>query len=259
MSSTIPGNYPAVTTVQKEIGESPTVGTVAATNFGQLVQKIVQSNSGQHPALGPQPRPPKGTSSWEDYKQQAEYYKYCKNFAYAEAMWLKAIYESHAFQRDDWRIIHSLEELATLYFALSRFEQAEVFAVRAFEAHKEQHGDDHEKTAASQEFLANVYFKLGRFEEAIKYAQDALAVLEKALGHNRARVATAYFNLGVIHHCCREFEKADTYYRRAYSIRTRLYGQEHLLTQKISNSHRDMCMDRQAHAEAKVLVDILIS
>ena len=247
---TVPNIPVLASTVQSD-------ATAAASNFGQLVQRIVQSNSGKHKPLGPQPR--SMSSTWEDYQRQAEYYKYCKNFAYTEAMWLKAIYESHSFSRDDWRIAHGLEQLAVLYFALQRYEQAEVFAIRAYEANKEHHGVDHEKTAASQEFLANIYFKLGRFEDAIANARSASEVLEKTLGPTSARVGTAYFNLGVIHHSCCEFEKAETCYKQAYSIRARLFGQEHELSQKISRCYRDMTLDRQAHAEAKVLIDILIS
>ena len=229
---------------------------VAATNFGQLVQRIVQSNSGKHRALFPASSGDLG--KWEWYKNQAERFTASGNIAYAEAMWLKAIAEAQGFTSGDERIYSGFDRLAVLYFATKRFDQAEVFAVRAMQAARETFGVESVKTVSSMEFLANVYFKLRRYEEAVKVATEALGALEKQLGRVHERTSASLFNLGVIHHTFGDFDKAEENYRSAYAVRFRLFGCDDERTVKVFRCFEELNLDRKAHEEAREIIDKLI-
>jgi Tetratricopeptide repeat. len=233
-----------------------TAGAQAAASFGELVQRIVQSNSGKHKALVPVPRRVK--DSWEHYCRKAEEANVVGNFAHVGAMWLKAIAETHYFDVRDWRRAYSLDRLASLYFAQGRYDEAEVFASRSLEAATISYGYESEKTADCEDFLASIYFNLGRLDEAAAHAKQAIALFEKLRGEENARVASVCYNLGMIYHSCGAFDQAETYYQRAFRIRSKVFGWDHEATTKISKSYSELALDRKYHEEAKQIIDRLI-
>lgn len=231
-------------------------GAQAASSFGELVQRIVQSNSGKHKALVPIPRRVK--DSWEHYCRKAEEANVVGNFAQVEAMWLKAVAETHCFDVRDWRRAYTQDRLASLYFAQGRYYEAEVFGVRALEASTISYGYDSEKTADCEDFLASIYFNLGRLDEAAVHAKQAIALFEKLRGEENARLASVCYNLGMIYHSCGAFDQAETYYQRAFRIRSKVFGWDHDATTKISKSYSELALDRKYHEEAKQIIDRLI-
>lgn len=252
--TTLPGPVPSFVP-QSSSGEIGAGQAVA--NFGQLVQKIVQSNSGKHRALVPVPRKER-EDHWGEYRTMAERAQTAKNFAHAEGMWLKAIAEGNSFDHRDWRRAYSCDCLATLYFAEERYDEAEVFAVRALEATKESYGENHLKTAECAMFLAAICFHLKRPDEAVEHAQAALSIYETQLGDWNAKVATACYNLAVLYHSFGDFDLAEVYYQRAFKVRAKVFGWEHEATTRISKAYSEMTVDRKHHKEAKEILDRLI-
>lgn len=248
-----------MTTLPVPISMDPTTssaGATAASSFSELVQRIVQSNSGKHKALVPVPR--RAKDSWEHFCRKAEDANVVGNFATVEAMWLKAIAETHLFDVRDWRRAYSQDRLASLYFAQGRYDEAEVFAGRALEASTISYGYESEKTADSEDFLASIYFNLGRMDEAAAHAKQAITLFEKLRGEESARVASICYNLGMIYHSCGNFDQAETYYQRAFRIRSKVFGWDHEATTKISKSYSELALDRKYHEEAKEIIDKLI-
>ncbi|MBX9667120.1 MAG: tetratricopeptide repeat protein [Candidatus Obscuribacterales bacterium] len=228
-----------------------------AANFGQLVQKIVQSNSGQHHALAPTPRIDR-EDNWAEYRTMAERATSAGNFAHAEGMWLKAIARSHEFDRHDWRKAYSLDSLSIMYYAQHRYDEAEVLAIKALEASQQSYGEVHLKTAEIETFVASISFILMKPEEALSHAKKALEIYEKTLDEVDAKIATACYNLAIIYHSRGSFDEAETYYQRAFKLRATIYGWDHDMTTRVSKAYGELSVDKKNHREAKEMLDRLI-
>src|SRR5919199_545529 len=73
----------------------------------------------------------------------------------------------------------SLNELAELYYAQGRYEQAEPLYVQALELRKRLVGDNHPDMAMSLSNLAGLYYYQGRFEEAEPLFLQALELRKR--------------------------------------------------------------------------------
>lgn len=226
--------------------------------FGQLVQRIMQSNSGRHRAMMPPAPRLEREDAWTEYRTMAERSQRSGNFAHAENMWLKAIAESNLFKPSDWRRGFSFDSLANLYYAQGRFDEAEVFAVRALEATRTAYGDEHLKTAECEMFVGSVCFNLYKIDEATAHVKCALFIYESLLEPVHPKLATVCLNMALIYHSRGAFSEAEMYYQRAFKIRAHVYGWEHEKTTKVSKLFSEMAVDRQSHKEAKEILDRLI-
>lgn len=243
---------PAYITGEHAILPEPQAG------FGQLVQRIVQSNSGRHRALVPPVPRLERADAWTEYRTMAERSHRSGNFAHAEGMWLKAIAESHLFLDSDWRRGFSFDSLAGLCYAQGRYDEAEVFAIRALEATRTAYGDEHLKTAECEMFVGSICFSLMKIDEATAHVKCALFIYESILDPVHAKIATACFNMALIYHSRGAFSEAEMYYQRAFKIRAHIFGWAHEKTTTVSKLYSEMTVDRQSHKEAKEILDRLI-
>jgi tetratricopeptide (TPR) repeat protein len=78
----------------------------------------------------------------------------------------------------------SLNNLAALYSATGRSEQAEPLYQQALEIRRQVLGEQHPDFATSLNNLAALYFATGRSEQAEPLYQQALEVLRQVLGPN---------------------------------------------------------------------------
>ena len=232
-------------------------GEVATASFGLLVQKIVQSNSGRHTALR-RSSEVEMDDSWADFRTRAEQSESAGNFAHAEGMWLKAIFETHAFDDRDWRKAYSLDKLAGLYYSLDRFDEAEVFAERALTATRLAYGSDHLKTAESEALAGAVAYCLGKLEEACSHVHKSLTINEHILDPIHKKTAANCLNLAYIYHAKGDFDLSEPFYQRAFKIRAQIFGWDHEMTSKVSKAYAEMAIDRKCHLEAKQMVDLLM-
>jgi len=76
----------------------------------------------------------------------------------------------------------SLNNLAELYRAQGKYEQAEPLYQRALAIREKQLGPEHPYTATSLNNLAGLYRAQGKYEQAEPLYQRALAIREKQLG-----------------------------------------------------------------------------
>lgn len=229
----------------------------AASNFGQLVHRIVQSNSGKHRALVPVPRKDR-EDNWAEYRTIAERTQSAGNFAHAEAMWLKAITETHAFDLHDWRRAFSFDSLAGLLYAEGRLDESEVFASKALQATLESYGEDHLKTAECEMFMGAICFSLGKLDDAIAHVKNSLVIYEAILEPVHNKIATACYNLAMIYQTRGAFEKSEELYQRAFKIRAQIFGWDHEMTTRVSKAYANMAVDRRHHRAAKEILDRLL-
>lgn len=208
--------------------------------------------------LVPSPRVEHQQDSWAEFRTMAERAQSSGNFARAEAMWLKTISETHAFDEVDWRRAYSLDCLAGLYYAQNRFDQAEVFAERALAATRIAYGHDHLKTAESELLMGAICFSLGKLEDACNHLHRSLTIYEHLLDPAHNKIATTCLNLALIYHAKGLFGLSEPFYQRAFKIRAQVFGWEHEMTSKVSKAYSEMAIDRKCHLEAKQMVDRLM-
>jgi len=244
-----------MTVLPGHIHSSAGAGAAPAASFSELVHRIVQSNSGKMKPIAPLESKQGGARDWSEYKDLAEAAMAEGNYPRAEAMWLRAIAEANSFPMRDWRISYGLKSLAGLFYCLGRFEEAEIFAVRAFESTVQSYGAEHQRTADSYNFLSSIYFNLGRIDEAVGNAARALSLYRRLDGKDSEKVAMVLYNLAVINHALGQFETANGYYGQAYTIRAQVLGQDHPLTAKVMRSHHELMIDRRNHEAARRIVD----
>lgn len=200
-------------------------------DFGRLVRRIMYSNSGQFMAI------PESVArenvmvvnnrDWSEYKFRAEKAAQQGNYSQAEFMWLAALDEAKNFHPSDPRLLISLDNLASLYCSLGRYDQAECFCRRAIEVAERSFGEDHPYLAHCLNNLAGVYYHQRRYTEAEPICQRLLEIYEKTHGEDHADVGMAANNLAMLYHIQGKYEQAEWLYVRAITIRRRTLQDGH--------------------------------
>lgn len=216
-------------------------------NPGFLVRRIIQSNSGSFNAFGSNGQPLKErgvvqieNKLWTRYKEQAEAALQNCNYAQAEAMWLKALGEAKNFERQDGRLIYSLERLSELYCRLKRFEQAEMFCCRALIAINATYGTSHVRAANCMNNLTGIYYNLNRMTDAEPLCRQVIEIFELTYGPDHVDVGMAANNLGMVYHALSQYEKAKAMYERAWRIRRRALGEEHPSVKSLKHNFQNL-------------------
>ena len=146
--------------------------------------------------------------------QQADY-------AQAEKLFLAALKEAEKFGEQDPRFATSLNNLAELYLAQGKSEQAEPLYRRALAIREKALGPEHSDVAQSLYILALFYHTQGHYAEAEPFFQRVLAIREKALGPEHPLVATFLeMYAGLLHKLNRD-DEADKMEARAQAIRAK--------------------------------------
>ena len=93
----------------------------------------------------------------------------------------------------------SLNNLALLYYAQGRYEEAELLYQQALQLKQELLGDRHPDVATSFNNLAELYRAQGRYEEAEQLFRQALQLRQELLGDRHPAVATSFNNLAELY------------------------------------------------------------
>src|SRR5262249_42277990 len=102
----------------------------------------------------------------------------------------------------------TLNNLAALYKAQSRYADAEPVYKRALAIQEKTLGPDHPDVATSLNNLADLYEDQGRYAEAEPLFQRSLAIWEKELGPDRPNVATSLNNLAKLYDAQSRYDDA---------------------------------------------------
>ena len=238
--------------------EQSGAGPEPAATFGQLVQRIVQSNSGKQRALKTA-KPVDDSSPWSTYKERAESYAREGNFAQAETMWLKAISAASDLPDSDWRRVYGADRLAELLYGQGRMEEAEVFALKAYEASVRIYGDAHLNAVDALSFLSAIQANLKAYDEAVSGFSRCLSLLDQMPARDLIKRAMLLFNVAVVEHARGQFDKAEAAYVQCIQLRSSLFGPEHELTRRALEACSELAADRENHNQARRMVDQLLS
>lgn len=195
----------------------------AKEDFGRLVRRIQQSNSGQFAPLK-EVDSDQGrvlvvhNRDWSQYRQLAMKAQEEGNLSQAESMWLASLGEAKNFHTHDPRLLVSVENLAALYASLGRFDQAESFSKQAVDIAFQAFGNDHPNLARCLNNLAGIYYQQGRYVEAEPVSRRLLAIYEKNYPADHADVIMATINLAMLYHVQEKYKLAERLYIRVISL-----------------------------------------
>ena len=120
----------------------------------------------------------------------------------------------------------SLNNLAALYDAQGKYEEAEPLYQRSLTIREKVLGPEHPDVATSLNNLAALYDAQGKYEEAEPLYQRSLTIREKVLGPEHPDVANSLNNLAALYDAQGKYEEAEPLYQRSLTIREKVLGPE---------------------------------
>ncbi|CAN5531296.1 hypothetical protein BH10CYA1_BH10CYA1_63520 [soil metagenome] len=199
-------------------------------SFGQLVRDEDGKDSGQFQTIRPYEcgeatlKLTIGARRWWHYRELAELAAQRGNYSQVEAMWLAALIECKDFDNDEERLALTLDNLASLYYSLGRFEQAELFCKRAIDVVVKALGGENSKVASCLNNLAGIYYNQKRYEQAEPICLEVLTIYERLKGPDHGDVGMVANNLAMLLHAQGKLTFAEKYYAQAIRIRTIVLG-----------------------------------
>ena len=128
-------------------------------------------------------------TDWRRHSLSAESAFFDGDYAYAEKQFLSATVKAEAFGPEDPRLASALTDLASFYYFVGRYRQAEGLLKRAITIEQAALGAEHPHIAASMFDLVNVYAADSRLGEARSVAERALAIQARAVGTDHRSLA----------------------------------------------------------------------
>lgn len=222
-------------------------------DFGKLVRRIMYSNSGQFRALGAKPPEAEESKTWTRYKDLAAAAAARCNYAQAESMWLHALEEAQNFPPGDRRQLFTLENVASLYMSLHRFEQAEMFCSKALDIALNVFGSSDVRTANYMNHMAGIYYSQRRYRDAEPLCIKLLYIYESTYGPDHPDVGMALNNLGMLYHVERKYKQAARMYMRALRIRARALGKDHEVVKTLVQNYCNLMREtNQVHVASEL-------
>ncbi len=191
---------------------------------------------------------------WETHNAAGQEAYEQARYAEAEKAWLLALKEAEKFGQQDFRLATSLNNLATVYQAQWKFQEAETLLMRALAIDEKTLGPEHPATVISLSNLAVLYRYQGKYAEAEPLLKRALAIREKPLGPEHPDVATSIINLANLYRDQGKYAEAEALYQRALEILEKALGPEHLDVAGSLASQALLYSDQGKYAEAEPLL-----
>ena len=133
----------------------------------------------------------------------------------------------------------SLNNLAGLYYAQGRYEEAEPLYKKALQLRQKLLGDRHPDVATSFNNLAALYYDQGRYEEAEPLYRQELKLRQQLFGSQHPDVATSFNNLAGLYSAQGRYDEAELLYQQALQLRQELFGDQHI---DVANSLNDLAL-----------------
>lgn len=114
----------------------------------------------------------------------------------------------------------SLSNLAAVFEAQGRFEEAEKLLLRIIKIKEKAFGLEHPDLATTLNNLSILYVNMGRLMEAENYQKIAVEIVRKTLGDKHPTTATYFINLASIYLKLSKYDLAASFIEKALSIRT---------------------------------------
>lgn len=149
----------------------------------------------------------------------------------------------------------ALLQLASVYLALGRADDAQALSSRAYATLETLLGVDHPRTSAALYSLANSYRQQGRSEEAERLLKQARSSMEKVGGPRHLGVAQISVNLGWLYYDAQRNDDADVAFKLAMDIYGALLPADHRLVRDTLIAQASVHTRQSRYNEASVLLD----
>ncbi|MEQ1784020.1 MAG: tetratricopeptide repeat protein, partial [Hyphomonadaceae bacterium] len=127
----------------------------------------------------------------------------------------------------DPRTAASFNNLAGLYRAANKIDEAEELYRKALQLAENVSGPTHPTVAKTLDNLARVLADTNRHAEAEPLNRRALAIFEQTLGPTDPNFAAALANLGSLMFAMNRLEEAEPLFRRSLETHTEIFGPDH--------------------------------
>ena len=121
----------------------------------------------------------------------------------------------------------SLNNLAELYKATGRYDEAEPLYQRSFAILGKALDPEHPDVATSLNNLAGLLYATRRYGEAEPLLQRSLAIREKTLGPDHPAVATSLNNLAELYKATDRYGEAEPLFQRSLALMEKAPGPDH--------------------------------
>jgi CHAT domain-containing protein/tetratricopeptide (TPR) repeat protein len=128
-----------------------------------------------------------------------------------------------------------LGNLAALYMAEGRFDDAEPLLRRALTVMVDALGPDHRKVATALNNLATLQLELGRYDEAERLLTRANTIAERTANGDASDAATSLGNLAVVYEAQGRYGKAELLLQRALTLEDRAASAPSNLAHTLNN------------------------
>src|SRR5262245_45374840 len=179
-------------------------------------------------------------SLWQKFVGEAKQLREEKRYPEAEKQMLLGLAEAESFGPEDRRLAVTLNELAALYHASLRLNEAEPLyrtAVRIWEkfpACLEQ--------ASGLSNLARLCLDRGNYAEVEPLLRRALSIQERKLGPEHPDVSSTLNTWATLRKTQGHYADAERLFRRALSIRTKTSGENHPAVAALMNNLAEACL-----------------
>jgi tetratricopeptide (TPR) repeat protein len=125
---------------------------------------------------------------WDSYRTSAEKAMQMGRLDNAESYMYAALTEAEDFERDDPRLLWTIERLAEILFRQQKYDQAEPMCRRAIETYEIHFGSDHPDVGILTNNLAMLCHLQKKMDDAELLYKKALDMQTKTLGVNHPEV-----------------------------------------------------------------------
>lgn len=115
---------------------------------------------------------------------------------------------------DDKRVFDAVGNLAAIYLALQKYQEAETYYQRLLIAVEKRAGAESLQVAKTLDILAWLHYARGDVKQSTAEYKRVLAIKEKTSGPQSEEVARTLFRLGEIYQTQGALEEAELFYRR---------------------------------------------
>jgi tetratricopeptide (TPR) repeat protein len=144
-----------------------------------------------------------------------------------------------------------LNNLALLYYAQGRYEEAPPLVKRALKIREKVLGEEHPDTSESLGTQATLLYAQGEYAEARQYQERALAICEKVLGEDHPNTASNLSSMAALLYAQGKYAEAHLLYERAQAIFDKVLGEEQLETAINLNNLGMLLQRREEYKEAR--------
>lgn len=150
------------------------------------------------------------------------------DFSRAESNLDKALQiRENVLAAENPEIASSLNNIALLYKAQGKYEQAITIEITALDIREKLLGTEHENTSDSLTNLAMMYYSHGKYEQAEPLLLRAVEIKEKLFGVEHPEMAALLNNLSTLYYSQGKYEQVESLSLRAIAIYDNVYGVDH--------------------------------